>query len=182
MTGDQGEWLAGNVGGAWRVGETVRRATGPWTPAVHALLDHLQTRLDHVPRVLGFDEHGREVLTYLPGRVVDIDTEILSEKQLRSIVRWTRTFHETVAGFTHDGPWRFFEVDAPTLIGHNDIAPTTPASTRTSSSGSSTGTSLARQLPCWSSLSSPGTVCHCGGTSGRRKLPGDSRSSPPPMA
>ncbi|MGA8209061.1 MAG: (deoxy)nucleoside triphosphate pyrophosphohydrolase, partial [Nocardioidaceae bacterium] len=31
----------GNVGGAVRVGGTVRRATGPWTPAVHRLLDHL---------------------------------------------------------------------------------------------------------------------------------------------
>lgn len=36
-----GERLDGNVGGAWRVGETVRRATGPWTPAVHALLEYL---------------------------------------------------------------------------------------------------------------------------------------------
>src|SRR4051794_15572276 len=31
----------GNVGGAVRVGGTVRRPTGPWTPAVHRLLGHL---------------------------------------------------------------------------------------------------------------------------------------------
>ena len=31
----------GNAGGAVRVGDTVRRAAGPWTPAVHALLAHL---------------------------------------------------------------------------------------------------------------------------------------------
>ncbi|MFL6139209.1 MAG: hypothetical protein ACJ74O_15600 [Frankiaceae bacterium] len=57
------EWLPGNAGGAWRVGDTVHRVTGPWTPAVHALLRHLADRVPHVPRVLGFDERGREVLT-----------------------------------------------------------------------------------------------------------------------
>ena len=31
----------GNVGGAVRVGDTVRRPTGPWTPAVHELLEFL---------------------------------------------------------------------------------------------------------------------------------------------
>jgi Phosphotransferase enzyme family len=117
------ERLAGNVGGAVRVGDTVRRTTGPWTPAVHALLDHLATRVPHVPRVLGFDDQDREVLTYLPGRVVDIDTESLTEGQIVSIVDWTRTFHATVADFSHPGPWRYFPLPEPTLIGHNDIAP-----------------------------------------------------------
>ncbi len=116
-------WLAGNVGGAVRIGATVRRATGPWTPAVHALLDHLQPRLPHVPRVYGLDEQGREVLDYLPGRVIDVDTELLTAGQIGSVVRWTRAFHEAVAGFTHPGPWRYFPLPGPVLIGHNDIAP-----------------------------------------------------------
>jgi hypothetical protein len=115
--------VGGNLGGAVRVGETVCRPTGPWTPAVHALLDHLATRVPNVPRVLGFDERGREVLSYLPGRVPDVDTEVLSLGQIASLVRWTRTFHQAVAGFRHPGPWRFFPVAAPSLIGHNDIAP-----------------------------------------------------------
>ncbi len=113
----------GNVGGAVRVGGTVRRAAGPWSPAVHALLDYLADRVPAVPRVLGYDDQGREVLSYLPGRVVDIDTEMLSAGQLVSIIRWTRTFHDAVAGFDHPGPWRFFRVDNTTMIGHNDIAP-----------------------------------------------------------
>jgi hypothetical protein len=46
-----------------RVGDTIRRGTGPWTPAVHALLRHLEAvGFDAAPRVLGFDEQGREVL------------------------------------------------------------------------------------------------------------------------
>jgi aminoglycoside phosphotransferase (APT) family kinase protein len=123
VTDEAGEQLAGNVGGAWRVGDTVRRSTGPWTPAVHALLDHLLQRLPQIPRVLGFDDQGREVLTYLPGHVVDVDREMLTRGQLRSVVTWTRRLHEAVAGFDHPGPWRFARVEGPTLIAHNDIAP-----------------------------------------------------------
>lgn len=123
MADEEGERLAGgNVGGAWRVGDTVRRATGPWTPAVHRLLEYLLPRVPHVPEVLGFDQRGREVLTYLPGRVIDIDSEAVTLAQLASMVRWTRAFHTAVADFTADGPWRFFGVYAPTLICHNDIA------------------------------------------------------------
>ena len=57
-----------------RVGDTVRRATGPWTPAVHALLRHLESvGFDAAPRVLGVDERGREVLTYLEGETIGDD-------------------------------------------------------------------------------------------------------------
>lgn len=118
-----GERLDGNVGGVWRVGETVRRPTGPWTPAVHALLDYVRPRLNCVPHVLGFDEHGREILSFLPGRVVDIDSELLTTAQLQSVVAWTRSFHNAVDAFDHRGPWRFSEIRQPTLIGHNDVAP-----------------------------------------------------------
>lgn len=111
----------GNVGGAWRIGATVRRTTGPWTPAVHALLAHLGPRLPHVPRVLGFDDRGREVLTFLPGTVIEPGG--LTEPQLRSLLAWTRALHEAVADFSHGGPWRFFPVEGATLVGHNDIAP-----------------------------------------------------------
>ena len=52
----------GNESGAVRVGDTVRRPAGPWTRSVHALLRHLEA--------VGFDEHGREVLTCLPGDTV----------------------------------------------------------------------------------------------------------------
>jgi hypothetical protein len=117
------ERLAGNVGGAVRVGGMVHRPTGPWTPAVHALLRHLAGRVPHVPAVAGFDERGREVLSFLPGQVVDQSTSMLTPGQITSMVRWTREFHGAVAGFAHPGPWRYPALPAPTLIGHNDIAP-----------------------------------------------------------
>lgn len=112
----------GNLGGAVRVGDTVRRPVGPWTPAVHALLDFLAGRLPGVPRVLGFDERGREVLTFLPGRVVPVGLERLTLAQIGALARWTGTLHDAVAGFRHPGPWRMFPVAGATLIGHNDIA------------------------------------------------------------
>ena len=122
---DEGEerLLGGHVGGAVRVGGTVRRPVGPWTPAVHALLAHLAPRLPHVPEVLGFDDRGREVLTYLPGRVIDVRTEALTLAQLAALAAWTRAFHAAVAGFAHPGPWRYPPLAGPTLIGHNDLAP-----------------------------------------------------------
>ncbi len=53
-----------------RVGSTVRRSTGPWTPSVHRLLRHLeQSGLAGVPRLLGCDDQGREVLEFIEGEV-----------------------------------------------------------------------------------------------------------------
>jgi phosphotransferase family enzyme len=63
------EPLAGGVvNTVVRVGSTVRRSTGPWTPAVHALLDHLHAAgFSYAPQVLGTDAAGREMLTYIDG-------------------------------------------------------------------------------------------------------------------
>ena len=114
----------GNVGVTVRIGATVRRATGPWTPAVHALLDHLVDEgMPGVPRVLGTDSRGREILEYVPGTIVDVDREVLGEARLESLVGWTRLLHDTVAGFDHPGPWRHPAVDHPEVVAHNDIAP-----------------------------------------------------------
>jgi len=114
----------GNVGGAVRIGDSVRRPTGFWTPAVHAVLAHLaESGVPAVPRVRGVDRRGREVLDYLPGEVIDVDHEQLSEARLASLGRWLARLHAAVAGFSHAGPWRFFAVAEPTLISHNDVAP-----------------------------------------------------------
>jgi hypothetical protein len=100
---------------------------------VHALLSYLDGRVLHVPRVLGIDDLGREMLTYLPGRVVDIDTEELTEPQIVAVVTWARDFHDAVVGFSHPGPWRFpalgdelvghNDIWSDVIVGHNDIAP-----------------------------------------------------------
>ena len=112
----------GNVGGAVRVGATVRRPAGPWTPAVHALLTHVRARgLDGVPEPLGVDASGREVLSYLPGEVVDLAE--VTDARLASAAAWVARFHAAVADL-RPGPvrWRFTERDlAPgEIVCHHD--------------------------------------------------------------
>lgn len=116
----------GNVGGAVQIGATVRRETGPWTPSVHALLQHLAAAdVAEVPRVLGMDVRGREVLTYVPGHQLDVDTEEAPEALLGAAMGWLRRYHLVVRDFRHPGPWRSTnrpQADGE-LICHHDFAP-----------------------------------------------------------
>lgn len=52
-----------------RVGNTVRRPMKRWAGTIHALLTHLENvGFSGAPRVLGIDDSGREILTYIPGQ------------------------------------------------------------------------------------------------------------------
>lgn len=84
-----------------RIGDTVRRPVQPWTPAVHALLRHLESvGFDAAPRVLGIDGQGREVLTYLPGESGAVGwTKVVSDAGLRSVAELLRDYHDAIAGF-----------------------------------------------------------------------------------
>lgn len=114
----------GNVGVTVRVGHTVRRQTGPWSPAVHDLLRHLeQRRMPGAPQLLGTDDRGREILSFLPGEVIDVDRDVLSDARLAALAAWARQLHERTAGFDHPGPWRYPAVEGATVLAHNDLAP-----------------------------------------------------------
>ena len=100
------ELLAGgDVNVVVRVGDTVRRPTGPWSPAVQALLRHFESAgFDGAPRFLGIDDRGREILGYLEGEAalppVPTDDEAVVE-----LARLVRRMHDAQAGFVHPGPW-----------------------------------------------------------------------------
>ena len=121
----------GNTGGAVRIGDTVRRTAGPWTPAVHALLAHLHdVGFDRCPRPLGIDEQGREVLSYMPGSSVgDVEpwpSWVHSDAALVDVARWLRDYHAAAAGFVPpaDAEWRGeAPSDAGAIVCHNDAAP-----------------------------------------------------------
>jgi len=119
--------VGGNVGGAVRIGMTVRRPTGPWTPAVHALLAYLHgAGVDRIPRVLGTDERGREVLSWLPGRVVDVDTEHVDDDLVADAMAWLRRYHEVVRDYRPSGVrWRNHqrELGPSEIVCHHDFAP-----------------------------------------------------------
>ena len=56
--------------GVVRVGDTVRRPLKEKSAFVHDVLRHLERQgFDRVPRFLGIDEKGREMLTYIAGNV-----------------------------------------------------------------------------------------------------------------
>lgn len=119
--------LRGNVANPIRVGNTVRRDTGPWTPAVHDLLRHLRERgFDGAPLPLGLDEDGREILEYIEG--VDGREIAPTEASLRSGISLVRRLHDATVGFDYsDRVWNTkpFMVDqsgdAPEIIAHNDL-------------------------------------------------------------
>lgn len=113
-----------------RIGDTVRRSAGPWTPSVHRLLEHLEERSYPAPRVLGFDEKGREILSFVPGRCIHPEALdlIVDENGLHRAGRLIADYHRAQVGFapTGDAIWRDEGRD-PTgsteVLAHNDLAP-----------------------------------------------------------
>jgi hypothetical protein len=101
--------------GVVRVGDTVRRPTGPHSAFVHQLLKHLEAvRFDAAPRLLGQDEQGREVLSFLPGEV-PADLGLITDQQLADAFRLLRRFHDATAGSSLAG--------AAEIVCHGDISP-----------------------------------------------------------
>jgi hypothetical protein len=117
---------AGNTtAGLVRVGSTVRRPSGPWTPAVHALLVHLAgVGYAGAPRSLGLDEQGRHVVEYIEG---EVDARFAPDLAgLMRVGRMMRELHDAVAGFVPppDATWNVVVApDEETLVVHHDLAP-----------------------------------------------------------
>lgn len=117
-----------------RIGETVRRATGAWTPAVHQLLRHLEAvGFDGAPRVLGHDAASREILTFIDGdagffdRTRIVPPNLWSNQVLTEAARLLRRYHDATVGFVPaDGShWQLLYPDRTRheVICHNDFAP-----------------------------------------------------------
>jgi hypothetical protein len=122
----------GRNDGAVRVGESVRRRAGTQTPAVHALLRHLEAvGFSGAPRVIGIDDEGREVLSYLDGCTVGDTmpwpTWAHSEQALVAAGQWLRDFHAASRSFVPPPSAQWFggrgEVRPGELVGHHDAAP-----------------------------------------------------------
>jgi hypothetical protein len=118
----------GDMTAVVRVGDTVRRAAGPWTPAVHALLRHLRAEgFTQVPEPRGLDEHGREVLSFLTGEAVTypLPPFVLTDATLTAVARLMRAYHAAASTFAiPDGAvWQWPAHEPQELVCHNDIAP-----------------------------------------------------------
>jgi hypothetical protein len=122
--------LGGNLNQAVRIGDTVRRRAGPWTPAVHALLRYLEAAGFEAPRVRGIDEQGREILGYIPGEAYagaenPVPDGVLDEEYLVDAARLLRRYHDIVVHFAppSDAKWRLIAPTKHELICHNDWSP-----------------------------------------------------------
>jgi hypothetical protein len=127
----EAELLLGGLetGRVVKIGETVRRAAGPWTPTIQALLGHLQSKGFPAPRPLGLDDQGREVVSFLPGRASNWPwpAALLDVSGARQIGALLKRYHEAVADFAPPSPalWRHGvqAVGAGELVLHGDFGP-----------------------------------------------------------
>jgi hypothetical protein len=118
----------GNMTPVVRVGDTVRRAAGPWTPTIHALLRHVRAEgFAAVPEPLGIDEQGREILSFLPGKVATypLDDLVLGEPMLLRVARALRAYHDATVDMVGlpGAVWQWRAHEPAEVICHNDFAP-----------------------------------------------------------
>ncbi len=121
----------GNVAGdVVRLGKTVRRAGGSWSPAIHALLHYIEVQgFDGAPRFLGIDEQGREVLSFIAGEVghYPLKEYMWADTSLIAVAHLLRRYHDAQEGFVapQGASWQFTYPDASKheIICHNDVAP-----------------------------------------------------------
>ncbi len=112
-----------------RIGNTVHRPANYWTPAVHGVLNYLESvNFPYSPRVLGFDDKGREVLSFIEGESGKEGWyKIHSDDGLRAFAKLLRSYHDAIAGYRppEDVEWAY----SPStflpgeIICHGDFGP-----------------------------------------------------------
>ena len=122
---------------AVRVGGTVRRVGRPWSSSVLALLEHLEAEgFRGAPHVLGRDDRGREVLTYVEGEVgaalpdvdegpvADDDHWVWRDDVLVHLGSLLRQHHDAAASFPWAGrTWQVPVRQPVETICHHDLSP-----------------------------------------------------------
>lgn len=102
-----------------RVGDTVRRVPSRRAAYVHELLRLFERHgWPGAPRLLGLDEHGREILGYLAGHVAWEEAQpdgVTSDESLARAAGLVREFHDLTAGTALAGDGE--------VVCHNDLSP-----------------------------------------------------------
>jgi hypothetical protein len=112
-----------------RAGHLTLRPSAPWTPAVHALLRHLETvGFTGSPRIIGtgIDAAGREMIEFVSGDVAQ--DRAWSEEGIHQLGRMLRDLHEATASFRppRSAVWQesFLRATGPeTVVSHGDVGP-----------------------------------------------------------
>jgi hypothetical protein len=123
-----------------RVSDTVRRESHPWSASVLTLLQHLERQgFTGAPRALGFDEQGREILTYIEGEVghgdhfipdrggrfdVRLPRYVWRDHVLIHLGGLIRAFHDAAATFPwRDCHWMLERQEPAETMCHNELFP-----------------------------------------------------------
>lgn len=122
--------LSEGVNTITQIGNTIRRIPGEWTPSIHALLSHIRNKgILFVPEPLGYDELGREMLSYLEGETGDytLTREARSNNALISAAKCLRAYHDATIDFlplyNDNGIWQLKNHPPIEVICHGDFAP-----------------------------------------------------------
>lgn len=116
--------------GVVRVGDTVRRPSQPWSPAIQVLLDHLDAAAPGIaPRSLGRDNHGRDIFSFAEGETghYPLAPHMRGDDALVAAARLLRRYHDATVELADrtDLPWSYIDPDLRhrEVICHNDVAP-----------------------------------------------------------
>jgi len=105
--------LGGYMNQVVKIGEKVRRQF-QGHPMLHSYLKYLETAgMSGVPRFLGMDEQGREILSYVPGKTAESDKLfshpcLHSDQAICDMARFMRKLHDNSVGFLEaaiEGGW-----------------------------------------------------------------------------
>ncbi len=114
-----------------RIGDRVHRPAGRWSNQVQLFLHHIhQNGFDKAPKPFGFDDQGREVVSYLQGEVINypLTSSIASLEALTSSAGLLREYHDASVGFFANPNHRPELWQLPSrlpceVICHGDFAP-----------------------------------------------------------
>ena len=124
---DEQPLSGGNMGGAVRVGATVRKPRQPQSATIQRLLRHVRAQgVTWVPEPLGTDEQRRDVWSFIAGEVVhDQPAWLWSLEVLTSVARRLREWHDATASFERrpDDVWWWPGKLPADVICHVDFAP-----------------------------------------------------------
>lgn len=122
--------------GIVRIGHTVRRPARPFSATIQAYLAHLHAvGFTGAPIPMGFDQDGREVLSYVPGEVPrePLPSEAATDQVLIALAQLIRHLHEASQSWIPpaDAVWGGLPGNATTpridhpaeLVSHRDYCP-----------------------------------------------------------
>jgi len=126
------ELTGGNISSVFTKGDIVYKERKPQSATVQRLLRHLQYKgVEFCPKPLGFDNAGREMLSFMNGSTVKDYPGVSSIAEKIEIVKraasMLRGFHDATIDFTKqpDDVWFLhYDGDLPKeVVCHNDFAP-----------------------------------------------------------